>query len=65
MVSKMDARTDDDPQPVPPQPPAPGDCCSSGCTFCVEDMYQDELERYRAALKAWRERHPEHTDPAG
>ncbi|WP_307180466.1 oxidoreductase-like domain-containing protein [Duganella sp. HH105] len=41
-----------------PQPPQPGDCCHSGCTFCVEDMYQDELDRYRAALKAWRERHP-------
>jgi len=48
----------DDPMPQPPQPPAPGDCCHSGCTFCVEDMYQDELERYRDALKAWRERHP-------
>jgi hypothetical protein len=49
----------DDPKPVPPQPPAPGDCCHSGCTFCVEDMYQDALERYQAALKAWRLRHPE------
>ncbi|MYM88196.1 oxidoreductase-like protein [Rugamonas sp. FT82W] len=48
---------EDDPMPQPPPPPAPGDCCHSGCTFCVEDMYQDELERYRAALKAWRERH--------
>jgi hypothetical protein len=47
----------DDPMPVPPQPPQPGDCCHSGCTFCVEDMYQDELERYRAALAAWRQRH--------
>ncbi|OFA02595.1 oxidoreductase-like domain-containing protein [Duganella sp. HH101] len=48
----------DDPQPQAPQPPQPGDCCHSGCAFCVEDMYQDELDRYRAALKAWRERHP-------
>jgi hypothetical protein len=47
---------DDDPMPQPPQPPQPGDCCQSGCTFCVEEMYQDELDRYRAALKAWRER---------
>ncbi|MQA39856.1 oxidoreductase-like domain-containing protein [Rugamonas aquatica] len=50
----------DDPKPQPPQPPQPGDCCHSGCTFCVEDMYQDELDRYRAALKAWQERHPGH-----
>ena len=55
----MNAQADDDPQPVPPQAPAPGDCCSSGCTFCVEDMYQDELERYQAALKAWKLRHPQ------
>ena len=56
----MDGQTTpaaDDPMPVPPQPPQPGDCCHSGCTFCVEDMYQDELERYRAALAAWRQRH--------
>ncbi|MQA21226.1 oxidoreductase-like domain-containing protein [Rugamonas rivuli] len=52
--------TADDPKPQAPQPPQPGDCCHSGCTFCVEDMYQDELDRYRAALKAWRERHPGH-----
>jgi hypothetical protein len=51
-----DQISQDDPEPVPPQPPAPDDCCHSGCTFCVEDMYQDELEKYRIALKAWRER---------
>lgn len=49
----------DDPMPQPPPPLQPGDCCHSGCTFCVEDMYQDELERYRAALKAWRGLHPD------
>ena len=48
----------DDPKPQAPQPPQAGDCCHSGCTFCVEDMYQDELDRYRAALKAWQQRHP-------
>ena len=47
-----------DPAPVAPQPPEPGDCCNSGCTYCVMDMYQDELERYREALTAWRERNP-------
>lgn len=45
-----------DPEPEAPQPPAPGDCCHSGCTFCVEDMYQGELDRYRVALKEWQER---------
>ena len=56
MVGAMN--DDNDPKPTPAQAPAPGDCCGSGCTFCVEDMYQDELERYQAALKAWLLRHP-------
>jgi hypothetical protein len=60
MVEVMvDAMNDDDPKPPPPQAPAPGDCCGNGCTFCVEDMYQQELERHQAALKAWLLRHPD------
>jgi hypothetical protein len=49
----------DDPKPQPPTPPEPGDCCHSGCTYCVDDLYQEELDRYREALKAWQARHPE------
>jgi len=49
----------DDPRPEPPLPPAPGDCCNSGCAWCVHDIYQDALERYQAALAAWLKRHPE------
>ncbi len=49
----------DDPKPQPPTPPDPRDCCHSGCTYCVDDMYQEELERYRAALAAWQTRHPD------
>ena len=52
----------DDPEPVAPQPPDPRDCCHSGCTGCVEDMYQDELEKYRAALQAWKARQKSHGD---
>jgi hypothetical protein len=48
----------DDPQPQPPTPPDPRDCCHSGCTYCVDDIYQEELERYREALKAWQARQP-------
>jgi hypothetical protein len=43
----------DDPKPEAPTPPAPGDCCQSGCTYCVEDLYQEELDRYRVALADW------------
>jgi len=43
----------DDPEPVAPQAPDPRDCCHSGCTWCVDDMYQEELEKYRAAHQAW------------
>lgn len=56
------AMNDQDMMPQAPAPPEPGDCCNSGCTYCVDDLYQDELDRYRAALKAWNERN---TAPTG
>ncbi|MBV7486795.1 oxidoreductase-like domain-containing protein [Bordetella sp. BOR01] len=46
-----------DPEPVPPQAPAPGDCCQSGCIPCVYDLYDDAMDRYREQLRAWRARH--------
>ncbi|MGO4470235.1 oxidoreductase-like domain-containing protein, partial [Pseudoduganella sp. RAF53_2] len=27
------------PRPVAPTPPGPDDCCHSGCTWCVMDLY--------------------------
>ncbi|HEV2622032.1 MAG TPA: oxidoreductase-like domain-containing protein [Frateuria sp.] len=48
----------DDPPPVPPAEPDPGDCCGEGCVNCVLDRYDAAMERYRAALAAWRARHP-------
>jgi len=47
----------EDPLPVPPVPPALEDCCRSGCTPCVFDLYEEAMDRYRAALKDWQERH--------
>jgi len=47
-----------DPRPTPPTEPALEECCKAGCEPCVFDRYYDALERYRAALDAWLERHP-------
>ncbi|HZW12548.1 MAG TPA: oxidoreductase-like domain-containing protein [Noviherbaspirillum sp.] len=48
--------TDNDPAPIPPIAPGDNECCNSGCDPCVLDLYAAELERYRAALRAWEER---------
>ncbi|WP_061169254.1 oxidoreductase-like domain-containing protein [Caballeronia hypogeia] len=52
----------DDPRPEPPERPSPEECCQSGCNPCVFDLYQEELERYRADLRAWEARHPPPAD---
>ena len=51
------ALADDDPMPVEPRRPGSDECCHSGCQFCVQDLYEDELDRYRAELAKWRARH--------
>lgn len=45
--------------PLPPAQPDLGDCCGSGCNPCVFDLHDAAMERYREALRVWRERHPE------
>jgi hypothetical protein len=58
---------DDDPRPLPPERPGDDECCRSGCDPCVFDLYQEELEQYRARLKEWEARHmqPERKTAAG
>lgn len=34
---------------VLPMPEVPTTCCQSGCTYCVWDIYRDELEEREAA----------------
>jgi hypothetical protein len=46
----------DNPPPVPPVQPDLDDCCHSGCTPCVFDLYDEALERYQAALTEWQAR---------
>jgi hypothetical protein len=53
------ADIEDDPPPVAPTPPELDECCGSGCTHCVFELYDDARERYEAELAAWRRRHDE------
>lgn len=53
---------EEDPRPLPPEAPLPGDCCGGGCSVCVNDAYEDEVAHYRALLAAWQRRHPEAVD---
>ncbi|MBY0239483.1 MAG: oxidoreductase-like domain-containing protein [Burkholderiaceae bacterium] len=48
-----------DPRPAAPEAPQPGDCCHSGCAYCVEDLYTEALYKYREELAAWLARHPD------
>ena len=53
-----------DPRPIPPEKPLPTDCCGSGCSVCVNDAYEEELDDYERRLAAWRARNPEAEDGA-
>jgi len=49
----------DDPRPTPPPRPDDEDCCGQGCVPCIFDFYDEAMGKYREALAAWKERHPE------
>lgn len=48
-----------DPMPQPPPEPDFDACCGNGCDPCIFDLHDLEMDRYRQALRAWRERHPD------
>lgn len=51
--------------PPKPEPPNPQDCCESGCTRCVYTVYDEELQRWREAVKLASETAPGHpVEPA-
>ena len=43
--------------PPRPEPPAPGECCGSGCDPCIYDLYERALERWERRVRRLRERH--------
>ncbi|CAB3791211.1 hypothetical protein LMG28688_03264 [Paraburkholderia caffeinitolerans] len=56
MYLPSDSHSEDDPRPSPPERPNDEDCCQSGCSPCIFDLYYEEMDRWRAALKAWEAR---------
>jgi hypothetical protein len=30
-----------------PEKPLPGDCCETGCSICVYDLYTDRMKKYK------------------
>ena len=65
MVAGKSDATPHDQRPVPPEKPLPGDCCGDGCAMCVNDVYEQQLEDYEAALAAWEARNAPAPPSAG
>lgn len=51
------------PRPVPPVQPALEDCCRSGCTPCVFDLYEKAIELYERELATWQSAGPAGSAP--
>ena len=49
--------------PTPPREPALEECCGSGCTPCIFDLYEQAKERYEADLAASRAAVPTERNP--
>lgn len=53
------ADSDREPMPEAPPPPDLEACCGNGCDPCIFDLHDLAMDRYRRALRAWCERHPD------
>ncbi|KAF3996008.1 oxidoreductase-like domain-containing protein [Glaciimonas immobilis] len=42
--------------PAEPLRPELDDCCASGCTPCIFERYEDDMERYRIRLQQWEDK---------
>ncbi|KAJ2515131.1 NADH-cytochrome b5 reductase-like [Coemansia sp. RSA 2049] len=43
--------------PPAPEKPDPGDCCNSGCSPCIMDMYWDRMRAHKALVSRLEERY--------
>ncbi|KAJ2504119.1 NADH-cytochrome b5 reductase-like [Coemansia sp. RSA 2049] len=43
--------------PPAPEKPEPGDCCNSGCSPCIMDMYWDRMRTHKALVSRLEERY--------
>ena len=50
-MSEADGSDEDNHILAPPVKPLPGDCCGNGCTPCVLDVYQKELELWQSLCR--------------
>ena len=40
-------------KPTKPREPDPDECCGTGCTRCVWDIYDEAMDRYSQEMDAW------------
>jgi len=59
MPDPSPAIPEDDAMPVPPPPPDIDMCCGNGCDPCIFDLHDLAMDKYRQALRAWKQRHPD------
>ncbi|WP_418315722.1 oxidoreductase-like domain-containing protein [Piscinibacter sakaiensis] len=59
MATSRQPAPDPDPRPQPPPPLDDDACCGQGCEPCILEQHAEAVDRYREALAAWLQRHPQ------